>query len=166
MTEDPLTRPSRAWRTALVLASASLALTACGGNSSDDSSSSSSSSSAPSSSSASKGDGTLTIGTLLPQTGDLAFLGPPEFAGVATAITDINAAFYETLMGVSARPLSPTLSFNVAVKASQPIRTPCPIFWRHPLRWLAWNPFLEDGVLITKVEVEDVQLRVDGEEVG
>jgi len=39
-----------------------------------------------------KGDGTLTIGTLLPQTGDLAFLGPPEFAGVDLAIEDINAA--------------------------------------------------------------------------
>jgi ABC-type branched-subunit amino acid transport system substrate-binding protein len=39
-----------------------------------------------------KGDGTLTIGTLLPQTGDLAFLGPPEFAGVDLAIADINAA--------------------------------------------------------------------------
>jgi branched-chain amino acid transport system substrate-binding protein len=36
------------------------------------------------------GNGQLTIGTLLPQTGDLAFLGPPEFAGVATAIQDIN----------------------------------------------------------------------------
>ena len=39
-----------------------------------------------------KGDGTLTVGTLLPQTGDLAFLGPPEFAGVDLAIEDINAA--------------------------------------------------------------------------
>ena len=39
-----------------------------------------------------KGDGTLTIGTLLPQTGDLAFLGPPEFAGVDLAVKDINAA--------------------------------------------------------------------------
>jgi len=39
-----------------------------------------------------KGDGTLTVGTLLPATGDLAFLGPPEFAGVDTAVTDINAA--------------------------------------------------------------------------
>jgi len=38
-----------------------------------------------------KGDGTLTIGTLLPQTGDLAFLGPPEFAGVDVAIEEINA---------------------------------------------------------------------------
>ena len=32
------------------------------------------------------------VGTLLPQTGDLAFLGPPEFAGVDPAIKDINAA--------------------------------------------------------------------------
>jgi ABC-type branched-subunit amino acid transport system substrate-binding protein len=38
------------------------------------------------------GDGTLKIGTLLPETGSLAFLGPPEFAGVALAIDDINAA--------------------------------------------------------------------------
>jgi ABC-type branched-subunit amino acid transport system substrate-binding protein len=40
----------------------------------------------------SKGDGTLTVGTLLPATGDLAFLGPPEFAGVDMAVKDINAA--------------------------------------------------------------------------
>lgn len=37
-------------------------------------------------------DGVLTIGTLLPETGDLAFLGPPEFAGAELAIEDINAA--------------------------------------------------------------------------
>jgi len=37
------------------------------------------------------GDGTLTIGTLLPITGSLAFLGPPEFAGVKLAIEEINA---------------------------------------------------------------------------
>src|SRR4051794_13503891 len=86
-------RPTRAWRTAMVLATASLALTACGGNNDNKSASDSSSSSAKASSSApAKGDGTLTIGTLLPQTGDLAFLGPPEFAGVQTAIDDINAA--------------------------------------------------------------------------
>jgi len=78
----------------VVLATASLALTACGSNN-DSNSAGSSSSSSPSESASSapaKGDGTLTIGTLLPQTGDLAFLGPPEFAGVQTAIDDINAA--------------------------------------------------------------------------
>jgi ABC-type branched-subunit amino acid transport system substrate-binding protein len=37
-------------------------------------------------------DGVLTIGTLLPLTGSLAFLGPPEVAGVTAAIEDINAA--------------------------------------------------------------------------
>jgi ABC-type branched-subunit amino acid transport system substrate-binding protein len=34
----------------------------------------------------------LVIGTLLPLTGDLAFLGPPEVAGAKLAIEDINAA--------------------------------------------------------------------------
>jgi ABC-type branched-subunit amino acid transport system substrate-binding protein len=38
------------------------------------------------------GDGKLVIGTILPQTGSLAFLGPPEFAGFDLAISDINAA--------------------------------------------------------------------------
>ena len=37
-------------------------------------------------------DGVLTIGTLLPVTGDLAFLGPPEVAGARLAVQDINAA--------------------------------------------------------------------------
>lgn len=36
--------------------------------------------------------GPLTIGTLLPKTGTLAFLGPPEDAGVRVAVAEINAA--------------------------------------------------------------------------
>jgi ABC-type branched-subunit amino acid transport system substrate-binding protein len=91
-----LTRPNRTWRSAVVLATAALVLTACGGNddTTDNAANNESASSSPSESSAppAKGDGTLTVGTLLPQTGDLAFLGPPEFAGVQTAIDDINAA--------------------------------------------------------------------------
>lgn len=39
-----------------------------------------------------KGDLTLKIGTLLPQTGALAFLGPPEEAGVELAAQEINDA--------------------------------------------------------------------------
>jgi ABC-type branched-subunit amino acid transport system substrate-binding protein len=38
------------------------------------------------------GDGVLKIGTILPQTGSLAFLGPPEFAGFDLAIKDVNDA--------------------------------------------------------------------------
>jgi branched-chain amino acid transport system substrate-binding protein len=38
------------------------------------------------------GELTLKIGTALPQTGNLAFLGPPEEAGVALAVAEINAA--------------------------------------------------------------------------
>jgi ABC-type branched-subunit amino acid transport system substrate-binding protein len=88
-----LIRPTRTWRAAVVLAAASMALTACGGSNSNNAGDGGSASSSPSQSSpATKGDGTLTVGALLPQTGDLAFLGPPEFAGVQTAVEDINAA--------------------------------------------------------------------------
>ena len=34
----------------------------------------------------------LKIGTLLPETGSLSFLGPPEFAAVDVAIKEINAS--------------------------------------------------------------------------
>ncbi len=37
-------------------------------------------------------DGKLVIGELLPATGSLAFLGPPEFAGAELALQDVNAA--------------------------------------------------------------------------
>lgn len=77
-------------RSAAALAALSLALTACGSNSSKSDNSGSKGDSGSSDMKV-KADGTLTIGTLLPQTGDLAFLGPPEFAGVQAAINDINA---------------------------------------------------------------------------
>jgi len=38
------------------------------------------------------GDGVLTVGTLLPETGSLAFLGPPMRSGVRLAIKEINDA--------------------------------------------------------------------------
>ena len=38
------------------------------------------------------GDGQLKIGSLLPETGSLAFLGAPEYAGLEYAISEINAA--------------------------------------------------------------------------
>ncbi len=73
-------RSNKTYRLAAVAAAGALVLAACGG--SDDKSEGD----AP----AAKGDGVLTIGSLLPQTGSLAFLGPPEFAGVDLAIKDIN----------------------------------------------------------------------------
>jgi ABC-type branched-subunit amino acid transport system substrate-binding protein len=85
-------RPTPARRVAAVLATAALVLTACGDDGGDDEEKKSSSGSDESPSAEPKGDGTLTFGTLLPATGDLAFLGPPEFAGVTLAVNDINAA--------------------------------------------------------------------------
>jgi ABC-type branched-subunit amino acid transport system substrate-binding protein len=90
-------RPNPIWRSVAILGVAGLVLTACG----DDGEtatpeSSDSSSSAP----GAKGDGELVIGTLLPQTGSLAFLGPPEFAGVDLALKEINDAG-----GVNGKPV-------------------------------------------------------------
>jgi len=76
-------RTSHVARGAALVGVLVLALTAC-------SSSSKSSSSETSGSAASSGP--LIVGTLLPQTGSLAFLGPPEIAGVNLAIKDINDA--------------------------------------------------------------------------
>jgi ABC-type branched-subunit amino acid transport system substrate-binding protein len=39
-----------------------------------------------------EGDGALHIGTVLPETGNLAFLGPPEFAAAELAVQEINEA--------------------------------------------------------------------------
>jgi len=82
-------RPTPARRVAAVLAATALVLTACGDDGDDDKKTGSEGS--PTAVEP-KGDGVLTFGTLLPATGDLAFLGPPEFAGVTLAIEDINAA--------------------------------------------------------------------------
>ena len=54
-----------------VAATAALVLTSCGSSNSG---------------------GPLKIGSLLPETGSLAFLGPPEFAGVDLAVAEINEA--------------------------------------------------------------------------
>ncbi|MBA2768208.1 MAG: amino acid ABC transporter substrate-binding protein, partial [Sporichthyaceae bacterium] len=80
--------PTPLWRSVAVLGVAGLVLTACGddgGTTTEEpkASGTSASSEAPA---GAKGDGTLKIGTLLPQTGSLAFLGPPEFAGVDLAL--------------------------------------------------------------------------------
>ncbi|MEV4637160.1 ABC transporter substrate-binding protein [Actinoplanes sp. NPDC049548] len=82
-----MNRPSFAWRSVAVLGAACLTLAACADDGDTPSAGSSSAATA-----AASGDGTFKVGTLLPQTGSLAFLGPPEFAGVDLAIKDINAA--------------------------------------------------------------------------
>ncbi len=83
-------RTTRAARVGAVLAAATLVLTACGGD--DEPGTATPTNDNSSDAPAPTGDGVLTIGNLLPATGDLAFLGPPEFAGVKLAVEEINAA--------------------------------------------------------------------------
>lgn len=77
-------------RGAALAAVASLALAAC--SSSDDDKESTATAGAPTSDAPAPTGDALKIGTLLPQTGSLAFLGPPEIAGVDLAVKEINDA--------------------------------------------------------------------------
>ena len=79
--------PARSWRILAAISAGALVLTACGGGDEAETATPAASSGGGS---AAEGDGTLTIGSLLPQTGNLAFLGPPEYAGVELAIKEIN----------------------------------------------------------------------------
>jgi len=85
----------------------SFALTACGDDSSDNSPSAEDTPSASDSAAAADSftndecaasqtsADTLRVGGILPLTGNLAFLGPPEVSGVGLAVSDINAAKVE-----------------------------------------------------------------------
>ncbi len=80
-------RTTPLWRSIAVVGVASLALAACGGDDEGDGTAADESPTAELT-----GDGELVLGSLLPQTGSLAFLGPPEFAGVDLGVQEVNEA--------------------------------------------------------------------------
>jgi branched-chain amino acid transport system substrate-binding protein len=85
--------PARSWRILAAISAGALVLTACGGGDEEEPETATpAASDAAEAPAAAEGDGTLTIGSLLPQTGNLAFLGPPEFAAVELAVQDLNEA--------------------------------------------------------------------------
>ena len=99
-----MTRTTSAWRAVAVAGIAALALAACGGDAETGTDTTpeptaTETSEAP----VAEGDGVLRLGTLLPQTGSLAFLGPPEFAGVDLGVKDVNEAG-----GVLGKPIEKT----------------------------------------------------------
>ena len=85
-----MTRRNPLWRLIAVLMALGLIAAACGSD--DKTDTSSSDTTAKPAQSGKAGDGVLKLGYLLPQTGDLSFLGPPMIKGVEMAIRDINAA--------------------------------------------------------------------------
>ncbi|MFI6295146.1 ABC transporter substrate-binding protein [Nonomuraea sp. NPDC050790] len=82
-------------RRALAVATAAvsaLALAACGSSGPDRAGTPASDTASAPGTTAAKGDGTLVLGSVLPQTGNLSYLGPPMFAGVDLAVKEINDA--------------------------------------------------------------------------
>ena len=92
-------RPQRGIQALAFAAALTLTLAACSGGGSD-TETTESASQTPQTPAAAQGDGELVLGTLLPQTGNLAFLGPPEIAGVKAAVEEINTAG-----GVNGKPV-------------------------------------------------------------
>lgn len=80
---------SKLWKFLAVLGVSALVLAGCASGSED---TSSTDTSGGDTAAAPVQELELLLGTALPQTGNLAFLGPPEEAGVALAVSDINAA--------------------------------------------------------------------------
>jgi ABC-type branched-subunit amino acid transport system substrate-binding protein len=88
-----MARNTLLWRSLAIGGSLALVLSACGSDDGDETAEApEATDEATEATGTSEGDGTLTLGTLLPETGSLAFLGPPEFAGVALAVQEINEA--------------------------------------------------------------------------
>lgn len=78
------------WKVVTAFAVATLVLAGC--SSSSDTASEETATEETTEEAAPAATGPLKIGSLLPETGNLAFLGPPEFAGVDLAVKEINDA--------------------------------------------------------------------------
>jgi branched-chain amino acid transport system substrate-binding protein len=88
-----MTRKTPLWRLLAAAGAASLVLAACGGDDDDgEGTEPEATGEATDEGEAPMFEGQLHLGTLLPQTGSLAFLGPPMLAGVDLAVQDINDA--------------------------------------------------------------------------
>lgn len=80
-----MTRTTHAVQAAALAGAVALVLTACAGGDDEAGGAETGGGDGPSA-------GPLIVGTLLPQTGTLAYLGPPEVAGVDLAVQEINEA--------------------------------------------------------------------------
>lgn len=75
-------------RTVTLLSAVALVAAGCGGATEDEGEPGA----APAPDQAGNGDGVLTFGYVLPETGQLAFLGPPQIEAAGYAVSEINAA--------------------------------------------------------------------------
>ncbi|HEV2070962.1 MAG TPA: ABC transporter substrate-binding protein, partial [Acidimicrobiales bacterium] len=90
---DAMSQRTPVWRVLAALAALTLVASACGdGDDTTEGTTDTTAAEGTTTAPQNEGDGTLKIGTVLPETGSLASLGPPEFAGVELAVQEINEA--------------------------------------------------------------------------
>ncbi|EHR62717.1 ABC transporter substrate-binding protein [Saccharomonospora cyanea] len=98
-------RASAAWRTAVLASATALVVAACGGaerqGGGDDG-----------------GDGVLDLGYVLPETGQLAYLGPPQIESVKFAVKEINGAG-----GVLGQPIPEVVAADEAGQARTAVQS-------------------------------------------
>lgn len=95
-----------------------LLLAACAGGGTPTPSGSAAGSEAPSDG-ATEVDTSFVVGTILPQTGNLGYLGPPEFAGVDLAAADLEAAGFEFDIDVQHRDSGDTTTDIATASAGE-----------------------------------------------
>ncbi|OQO92249.1 ABC transporter substrate-binding protein [Saccharomonospora piscinae] len=98
-------RASAVWRSAVLLSAATLVLTACGGGGGGQGD-------------GDGGDGVLNLGYVLPETGQLAFLGPPQIQSVKYAVQEINDAG-----GVLGQPIPEVVASDEAGQAGVAVQS-------------------------------------------
>lgn len=71
-------------------------------------------------------------------------------------VRSMDPAFEDGLRAATAPRFALTIKLPDATA-----RVPCPSPWRHPIRWLRWNPFLTRP-MPTNIHLPSVALREDG----
>ncbi|HLP23670.1 MAG TPA: ABC transporter substrate-binding protein [Microbacteriaceae bacterium] len=105
------------WSGVALVASSALLLTACAGGSTSGGSATAGADGVQPIASGPR-DLTLKLGSLLPQTGSLAFLGPPEIAGVDLGVADVNDAAAGIKVDVVHRDSGDTTTNTATVSAT------------------------------------------------
>lgn len=67
-------------------------------------------------------------------------------------IQDVDPEWIESVFEFCSerRPQPPEQLWDVVIRTEGEL-VPCPSFWRHPILWLRWNPFMRQPATIVRL---------------